>query len=555
MSTATPVKMPPCDQCGNTVRRTEKDQAGIIIICTICGGCTYFDKKGREIGDAQIQELREIRNGERQFPSQRHSDLTSEDEYSNMQAQTQEKNQMRTTECSYCRFSHTRPPSRANALLTHCGACQKWSVTNPKPEYDRDDEVSAILYLYYRGMKAGETFQVAAEVTGKIERDSSTGLSLIRKHTVEAVRESQKYKPECGSEWMVLRSSFQNLSPLYYSWTITDSKTQYVLATQISEDPGLDLNLARAAIQIASMNPEIVIINKNVEGLEARITGEFQTEVRIEENLARVPGGAQMVKIHKAMTERHQQFTRNRKNLEAMNMNMAGIAVNHNFFEEQEDLNNLTPAGAAGLSPRYSSWSDVVRKKPETAQDSTKEEPEQPAGDPAAMECQTKENQETENPATENPESENPTVDARQDLKPHAVPEPTPDPTINQEQTGPADAAPESAPGPQEKEAPTSQGNGPDDPPANQPEAPEDGMTEIPTLTAENKGDHESQKEPEQEPAVNLNRNHTKDDTVRELQKLFNRLLERENRARLEYLKAEKERLSVATTIELIKHP
>ena len=126
---------------------------------------------------------------------------------------------------------------------------------------------------------------------------------------------------------------------------------------------------------------------------------------------------------------------------------------------------------------------------------------------------------------------------------------------LNKEQREAPDAIPENRTDLQEKEAPTSQGNGADDPPANETKAPEDVVTEIPTLTAENEGDHEVQKEPEQEPAVNFNRNHTKDDTVRELQKLFNRLLERENLARLEYLKAEKERLSVATTIELIKHP
>ena len=545
MTTATPVKMPPCDRCGNTVRRTERDEAGIIIICTICGGCTYFDKKGREIGDPQIQELREIRSKERELPYHRDSELTPEDEYSNMQTQTQGQNEMQTTQCPYCKFPFTRHPSQANALLTRCDACQKWSVTNPKPKYDRDDEVSTILYLYHRGMKARETFHVAAKVTNTPERNSGNGLGLIRKHTVEAVSESQKYKPECGPEWMVLRSSFKNLSPLYYSWTITDSKTQYVLATQISEGPELDPNLARAALQIASLNPEIVIINKDTQELEARITGEFQAEVRIEENPARVPGGAQMVKIHNAMNERHQQFTRNRKNLEAMNMNMAGIAVNHNFFEKQEDLNNLTPAQAAGLSPRYSSWSDVVRKRPETPKDSTEEEPEQLPANPAAMEYQIRESQATENP----------TIDARQDPTPLPAPEPTPDPTLNEEQREVPDTTPENGTDLQEKDLPTSQENEPDDPPANEPKAPGDMVTDMPTLTAENEGDYQSQKEPKQEPSVDFDRNYTKDNTIHQLEKLFNRLLERENLARLEYLNAAKDRLSVATTIELIKHP
>ena len=613
MTTATPIRTPPCRHCGNAVRRTERDEAGFTITCTICGGCEYLDKNGRQIGETEIQELREIRNRNihplfREDPEPDPQDayskepgqpereeirdekfqpwnprvlepadeepttprptgeLNGEPGPTKTQTQSQEKEQMTTNKCPFCQVLHRQSPEQADALLTHCDSCEKWFITNPKLDYDKNDEAAVILYLYHQGMKASEIFEATAEITSLPQRNSTTGLTLIRKHTMEAIRESEEYKPLCSSEWLVFRSAFQNLSPLYYAWTITDSATQYVLATQVSEDPELDPDLVKTAIETGSRKPDNVVINKQLKTLEARIAHEFRSEVREEQNLSLVDGAAQMIRIHNAIKGRHQQFTRNRKNVEALNMNMAGIAVDHNFFEKQPQLRNQTPAEAAGLAPRYSSWMDVVRRKPGDPQNPPEEETQRPAEEGRVTENPPAENgapEVHENEAHENEVHEKRDADAGQEpasgpapgTEPEQALDPVFDPTLNpnsdEEPAGPSDPEPERAADIQQAaEAPAPSENGREDPEATaETEKTGEETTNMPTLKEE-EGDPQAQEKPRQEARVQPD---SKNHAVHELEKLFNRTLERENLARLEYLKAEKDRLSVAATLELIK--
>ena len=580
MSAVTPVKTPPCAKCGNTVRRGETDDAGITLICTICGACVYLNKAGNPMVTEEFDQLRDARTAQTKSPAPQPADSRTfrEDEnhlpsdrtklfrpletttqpngpilrlpigpqtphepqsappdtqeahqhtpdFRHHQPTPQETTEMAETQCPHCKSP--QPQADPRHLLTTCTECRQWFMTVPQEEYDRSDLTAIVLHLFYQGMKTRDTCVAASRITGQPPVKTPTVLRWTRDHTQAAIKESQKYRPRCGPAWMILQSRFDNANTPYYAWTITDVASQYILATQISETPVLDSKLARAAIQIASTPPRSVIINTQTNQFLTEISKEFRAPVTIEEDLTSTPTGEKMTQIHLAIKLKHKQFTRNRRNMEAINTTMAGIALVHNLFERSQALGS-TPAEAAGITPRFTSWADVVKRNIYVSQAPSSEQPEQtPPDAPAPNKPPIQNGPPTEEPGQQlqAPPKDLPTSTTDPQAKPETDSHKNPD-------NDPADRIDD-----HHLEEKTMEKQTPVQTPRSQPEPRPPHHIRV------------SQKAPDQDPQTPIT---PQGNPNQQLQDLFDKLLDQENTTHQAYLSAQKDRMAVARVIELM---
>ena len=466
MMTAAPAGIPPCERCGNSIQRREKDPAGTTIICTICGGYTYLDHQGREAeadprktppgGDPtaepdesrnpdvredrsanQTPDRRETPDGKETFLEElRKPDPTQDEDYystrrpdrpewiqemlkrsretptgiqkedpgtpqaesppptrtsaetkthHNHQSsrrpspeETETINQPQETEmttqeetsvlCPHCNTDHPADPSRMNPPCAKCPQCGKWHLTRPTTPEDpanEDDEMLSCIHLFYKGMKMAEISRAIKEMGGLPQKSVDIIARWTSAISKTAIKNTQECQVQVEDEWVLGRSVIgKETTKPQWAWTVTDTKSQYVLATLVTDANIMDPILAETAIARAGHPPGTIRSGAGLRQFTEQIMQQFHQPLHTtQQDTDREPDSDNTIRAHRMIRERHETMTRARGNTQTLDRHLKGIAITLNFLEKLEGTEPMTPAAIAQATPNFESWAEVAKSR------------------------------------------------------------------------------------------------------------------------------------------------------------------------------------------------
>ena len=158
--------------------------------------------------------------------------------------------------------------------LRQCTACLSWEI-NPGQKRKPGSQNLAIgigLQMNFHGAKSKEIQEKANLLTGNLHIGRSSMHYWIRRYAKAAIERARKLQVVNSSgDWELDIISLEYRTQQHYCWSITDSRTQYILATERTSQLKIGEELFKMARHAAGHEPHTILISpnmkKNVPGL------------------------------------------------------------------------------------------------------------------------------------------------------------------------------------------------------------------------------------------------------------------------------------------------
>ena len=191
----------------------------------------------------------------------------------------------------------------------------------------------------------------------------------IRRYAKPAIERTRKPQVVNSSgEWELDIISLKYRTQQYYCWSVTDSRTQYILATERTSQLRIGEELFKMAIHAARTEATPRRYNPAQRQHEERhprtgtTAGEqARTATFIQRSPSEENSNGSMARLRNAVTK-WVESARGEFNQETMGYVLGALAMSINLFEQSEQLDDQTPAEAAGVETLYRNWEDMVVK-------------------------------------------------------------------------------------------------------------------------------------------------------------------------------------------------
>jgi transposase-like protein len=286
--------------------------------------------------------------------------------------------------CKYCRSSPVIKYGVYKGVQRYfCRICNRKFVsenTIPKMKTPTKD-IADSLNMHYEGMSERGIRR------NFIQRDKnyiSTGsiYNWIKRFTILAIKESEKYQPKVGDMWIAGETlvrvdkrkhkdtKARNLDHELYksrrvvSWDIIDSDSRFLLASLITTTRGkADAQLlVEKAAKRAGKVPKVLITDKlsaHLCDIELDYCDDTKQSLddpfTIENNIHFIE------RLYASLADRR-KVMKALKNEDALQQFADGWLVHYNFFRPHMALNEKTPAEMAGINFPLKNWRNVVEQ-------------------------------------------------------------------------------------------------------------------------------------------------------------------------------------------------
>jgi putative transposase len=263
--------------------------------------------------------------------------------------------------------SYLASDNRVLSSYPRIGTPQSVSTTNdariPKMKTPAK-QIASALGMYYGGMSL-DAIEQQFKQDYDLEMSESNYWNWVKRFTKEAIRQSKDFHPEVGDTWVADETYMKLGEQTVYFWDIIDSKTRYLLASNVSTNRGgreARLLMRRASVR-AGKTPKVVVTDK----LRSYIIGvgdEFGTKTKHVQGgpfktLSSGESTAQIERFHKTLEQRTKVFEKF-KDLASIKLLTDGWLINYNFFKQNEGCGNIPPAQASSKSVPFKDWNDIV---------------------------------------------------------------------------------------------------------------------------------------------------------------------------------------------------
>ena len=253
--------------------------------------------------------------------------------------------------------------------LRQCTACLSWEI-NPGQERrpgSQDLAISIGLQMNFQGARNKEIQEKIDLLTENVQMGRNSLHWWIRRYAKPAIERAKKLQVVNSSgEWELDIISLKKYRmQQYYCWSITDSRTQYILATERTSQPRIGEELFKMAMHAAGQEPHTILLSANMKKDTPGLAEQAKTATLIQRSPSEENSNGSMARLRNAVTKRIES-ARGGFNQETMEYILGALAMSINLFEQSEQLGDQTPAEAAGVETPYKNWEDMVKKEKTT---------------------------------------------------------------------------------------------------------------------------------------------------------------------------------------------
>ena len=249
--------------------------------------------------------------------------------------------------------------------LRQCTTCPSWEI-NPGQEREPGNQNLAIsigLQMKFQGAGNKEIQEKVSLLTGNLQVGRNSMHYWIRRYAKPAIERAKKLQVVNSSgEWELDIISLKYRTQQYHCWSITDSRTQYILATERTSRPRIGEELFKMAMHSTGHEPHTILLSPNMKkGTLGRLAEQARTATLIQRSPSEENSNGSMARLRNAVTK-WVESARGEFNQETMEYVLGTLAISINLFEQSEQLDDQTPAEAAGVETPYRNWEDMVVK-------------------------------------------------------------------------------------------------------------------------------------------------------------------------------------------------
>ena len=236
--------------------------------------------------------------------------------------------------------------------LRQCTTCLSWEI-NPGQEREPGNQNLAIsigLQMKFQGAGNKEIQEKVSLLTGNLQVGRNSMHYWIRRYAKPAIERAKKLQVVNSSgEWELDIISLKYRTQQYHCWSITDSRTQYILATERTSRPRIGEELFKMAMHSTGHEPHTILLSPNMKkGTLGRLAEQARTATLIQRSPSEENSNGSMARLRNAVTK-WVESARGEFNQETMEYVLGTLAISINLFEQSEQLDNQTPAEAAGV--------------------------------------------------------------------------------------------------------------------------------------------------------------------------------------------------------------
>ena len=245
-----------------------------------------------------------------------------------------------------------------------CTTCLVWEI-NPGQKRklgNQDLAVGIGLQMNFHGATNIEIQEKANLLTGNLHIGGSSMHYWIRRYAKTAIEKAGKLQVVNSSgDWELDIVSLEYRKQQHYCWSITDSRTQYILATERTNQLRIGDELFNIARHNAGHEPHTILISSNMRKNVPGLAKQARTATLIQRRPSEENSDSSMARLRNGVTKRIES-ARGEFNQVTMEYVLGALAMSINLFEQSEQLDGQTPAEAAGIQTPYSDWEDMVMK-------------------------------------------------------------------------------------------------------------------------------------------------------------------------------------------------
>ena len=248
--------------------------------------------------------------------------------------------------------------------LRQCTTCLIWEI-NPEQKRKLGNQDLAIgigLQMNFHGATSIEIQEKANLLTGNLHIGRSSMHYWIRRYAKTAIEKARKLQVVNNSgDWELDIVSLEYRTQQHYCWSITDSRTQYILATERTNELRIGEELFKIARHNAGHEPNTILLRANIEKDIPGLAEQARTATLIQRSPSEENSDSSMARLRNGVTTRIGS-ARGEFNQVTMEYVLGALAMSINLFEQSEQLDGQTPAEAAGIQTPYRNWEDMVAK-------------------------------------------------------------------------------------------------------------------------------------------------------------------------------------------------
>ena len=411
----------PCPKCNGRVSRLEPDDVGIIRTCATCGRCTYMDREGNIIEELEIPEIPEEKrnmmenDSTQQTPSaavtehpeeiaqdgpmhgpeipsmnigpigceenaggephEDGADGETQDDGADVEQRQHEEEEDDTTQEGGCPQCHAASSSGERLIhqrmpLRECRECGTW-YANPDYPGDlsiREETIGMAMQLTCAGNNNKKTTIAINQLLEGRKVTDNTILYWMQRYALPAVEDAEKTRAQTGNTWNIEGRNIKQGGRSHWWWAISDTTTQYILATGTSETPEPGRELFQQAQRTSSEEPQMMTIVGDTPEIQGSIREAFPNCNTSRKNREMGPDQS-LERLRQTMTNRFKEHTRAKITADLLENTLRTKAMSINLLEPSPALAGLTPAEAAGVEMPFSNWLGLVDWKMEKNKD------------------------------------------------------------------------------------------------------------------------------------------------------------------------------------------
>ena len=216
--------------------------------------------------------------------------------------------------------------------------------------------------MKFQGASTKEIQEKVNLLTENVQVGKSSMHYWIRRYAKPAIERTRKPQVVNSSgEWELDIISLKYRTQQYYCWSVTDSRTQYILATERTSQLRIGEELFKMAIHAAGQRPHTILLSANMKKDTPGLAEQARTATFIQRSPSEENSNGSIARLRNAVTK-WVESARGEFNQETMGYVLGALAMSINLFEQSEQLDDQTPAEAAGVETLYRNWEDMVVK-------------------------------------------------------------------------------------------------------------------------------------------------------------------------------------------------
>lgn len=275
-----------------------------------------------------------------------------------------------TPKCKFCDSAHVvRFGHRKGVQRWWCKACKRKFVDNKALPGMKTpiEQIGSAVNTYYEGLSLNGVRRNLQSTYNNYPSDS-TVYEWITRYTKEALKETDKYHPQVGGQWVVdetvVHRNWGGRKRRLWLIDIIDTDTRFLLGTKLSANRNKEdiRTLMEKAKEKAGKTPKEVW-SDGWGGYRDGIELAFGADTKhvVTTPFGDADSSSTLIERWHGTLKDRTKVMRGLKTKETAQLILDGWLVHYNYFRGHEGLDGKTPAEKANIRLPFRNWLDVVQ--------------------------------------------------------------------------------------------------------------------------------------------------------------------------------------------------